>query len=51
VTKLDGLTPGDFSLICRKAEAFGECDAVRLVKWLEEEASAKPEGRRRRIGF
>ena len=50
VVKLDGLTPGDFSLICRKAQAFGECDAGQLGRWLEEEVAAKPEGRRR-MGF
>ena len=46
VLRLDYLTPWDFSLICRKAEVFGECNPVRLGKWLEEEAAAKPEGRR-----
>jgi len=50
VARLDSLTPGDFSLICRKAEAFGECDAGRLGRWLEEEVAAKSEGRRR-MGF
>ena len=50
VLKLEGLTPGDFSLICRKAEVFGACDAVQLGRWLEAEVAAKPEGRRR-IGF
>jgi len=50
VARLDGLTPGDFSLVCRKAEAFGECDADRLGRWLEDEVAAKPEGRRR-MGF
>jgi transitional endoplasmic reticulum ATPase len=50
VVRLDNLTPGDFSLICHKAEVFGACDAVRLGRWLEEEVAAKPEGRRR-IGF
>jgi SpoVK/Ycf46/Vps4 family AAA+-type ATPase len=49
VVRLDNLTPGDFTLICRKAEAFGERDPVRLGRWLEE-ATAKSEGRRR-IGF
>jgi transitional endoplasmic reticulum ATPase len=50
VVGLENLTPGDFSLICRKAEAFGECNAIRLGRWLEEEAMAKPDGQRR-IGF
>jgi transitional endoplasmic reticulum ATPase len=50
VRNLAGLMPGDFNLICRKAEVFGECDSIWLGKWLEEEAAAKPEGRRR-IGF
>jgi Protein of unknown function DUF262 len=43
VIQLDNLTPGDLSLICRKSEAFGECDPARLGKWLEKEA-AKPGG-------
>ena len=51
VSKLDCLTPGDFTVVARKAEVFGERDAVRLAKWLEEEANAKPEGKRWRIGF
>jgi len=51
VTWLDVLTPGDFTVVARKAEVFGERDPVRLAKWLEEEAAAKPDGRRRRIGF
>jgi transitional endoplasmic reticulum ATPase len=50
VLGLENLTPGDFSLICRKAEAFGECQAVPLARLLEEEAAAKP-ARRERFGF
>jgi len=51
VLRLDCLTPGDFSVVARKAEVFDESDPRRLGRWLEEEAKAKPEGRRRRIGF
>lgn len=51
IVKLDGLTPGDFAVVARKAEVYGERDAVRLGRWLEEEVAAKPEGGRRRIGF
>jgi len=45
------LDAGDFTVVARKAEVFGERDPTRLGRWLEEEAKAKPEGRRRRIGF
>jgi hypothetical protein len=45
VWNLEGLTPGDSNLICRKAEVFGACGAVRLGRWLEDEVAAKPEGR------
>jgi SpoVK/Ycf46/Vps4 family AAA+-type ATPase len=38
----DGLTPGDFALVRRKTAILGgERDAVRLLRWLEEEAAAK----------
>ena len=51
VFKLETLTPGDFTVVARKKEVFGERDPVRLGKWLEEEANSKPDGKRRRIGF
>jgi SpoVK/Ycf46/Vps4 family AAA+-type ATPase len=51
VLKLDNLTPGDFAVVARKAAAFGEPDCSRLAQWLDEEAKAKPEGRKVRIGF
>lgn len=51
VCKLEALTPGDFAVVARKAEALGERDPLRLEKWLEEEVNTKPDGRRRRIGF
>jgi hypothetical protein len=47
---LDNLTPGDLTVVARRAEVSGERDPVRLGKWLEEELAAKPE-RRQRIGF
>jgi SpoVK/Ycf46/Vps4 family AAA+-type ATPase len=51
VAKLDLLTPGDFAVVARKAEALGERDPVRLARRLEEEVAAKPEGKRVRMGF
>jgi transitional endoplasmic reticulum ATPase len=51
ILKLDCLTPGDFALVAHKAQALGERDPARLACWLEEETKAKPEGRRRRMGF
>ena len=51
VLELNGLTPGDFAVVARKAAVLGENDRSRLAKWLEEEAEAKPDMRRRRIGF
>ena len=36
------LTPGDFAVVRRKAAILGgERDAMRLLRWLEEEAAAK----------
>ncbi len=47
----DGLTPGDFAVVRRKAAILGvECDAWRLLRWLEEEAEAKGKSPRP-IGF
>ena len=51
VLRLDCLTPGDFTVVARKAEVFGERDPLRLGRWLEEEAKAKPGWRPMRIGF
>jgi transitional endoplasmic reticulum ATPase len=48
---LEPLTPGDFAVVARKAAALGERDVGQIAKWLEEEVSAKPEARKRRIGF
>jgi len=47
---LDGLTPGDFAAVKRKADMLGETDTVILTRWLEHELELKP-GRTRRIGF
>jgi len=49
--KVDCLTPGDFAVVARKAEVMRERDPLWLGRWLDEEAAAKPEGQRRRIGF
>lgn len=46
----DGLAPGDFAVVRRKASLWGSVDAEDLVKWLAQEVEAK-EGRRRPIGF
>jgi transitional endoplasmic reticulum ATPase len=51
IVKLNALTPGDFAVVARKAAALGEGDIGQIAKWVEEEVSAKPEGRKRRIGF
>ena len=49
--RLETLTPGDFAVVARKAEALGENDPRRLAQWLEDEAAAKPEGRAVKMGF
>jgi hypothetical protein len=46
----EGLTPGDFSVVRRKAELLGEERPAHLVAWLVEELAAK-EGGRAPIGF
>lgn len=46
----DGLTPGDFAAVRRKAELLEEASPARLVDWLLEELAAKGE-RRTPIGF
>jgi len=46
----DGLTPGDFSIVRRKAELLGEVSPARLAEWLVEELAAKG-GMRPPIGF
>lgn len=46
----EGLTPGDFAVVRRKAELFGPADPQALLRWLEEEAAAKG-GARAPIGF
>jgi len=51
IVELNGLTPGDFAVVARKAAALGEKDQSRLAKWLEEEAEAKAYVSRRPIGF
>ena len=38
----NGLTPGDFAVVRRKAALFGaEADGHRLVKWLREEVAVR----------
>jgi len=51
VLELDGLTPGDFAVVARKATALGEKDQRQVARWLEEEVEARPDLCRRRIGF
>ena len=46
----DGLSPGNFALVRRKASLWGSVDAENLVEWLVKEVEAKEE-RRRPIGF
>jgi transitional endoplasmic reticulum ATPase len=50
VLKLDGLTPGDFAVVARKAGVADERDSTRVAMWLEDEVMAKPDGPRK-IGF
>jgi SpoVK/Ycf46/Vps4 family AAA+-type ATPase len=51
VLKLSGLTPADFATVARKASVLGEQDSKTFAQWLEEEAQAKPDAERPRIGF
>jgi hypothetical protein len=51
VLKLSGLTPADFATVARKASVPGEQDSKTFAQWLEEEAQAKPDAERPRIGF
>lgn len=46
----DGLTPGDFAVVRRKAELLGEARPSVLAAWLDEELAAKG-GARNPIGF
>jgi SpoVK/Ycf46/Vps4 family AAA+-type ATPase len=50
VLTLRGLTPGDFTVVARKAAVTEERNATRVALWLEDEVMAKPGGRRK-IGF
>jgi SpoVK/Ycf46/Vps4 family AAA+-type ATPase len=45
----DGLTPGDFAVVRRKAELLGEDRPMVWLQWLAEELAAK--GNTRPIGF
>lgn len=47
---LDGLTPGDFALVARRAGLLGETCAGVIAKWLQEEADAR-NGSRNPLGF
>ena len=47
---VDGLTPGDFALVARRAKLFGEGDPVKLATWLQNERAARCEVSRP-IGF
>lgn len=49
--QIDGLTPGDFSLVARKARLLGETRTDTLLAMLAIEADAKPHRRSAPIGF
>jgi transitional endoplasmic reticulum ATPase len=51
ILDLEGLTPGDFATVARKAAALDSRDPKLIANWLEEEALAKPDAGRMRIGF
>jgi transitional endoplasmic reticulum ATPase len=46
---LDGLVPGDFALVARRAEVLGETRRKVLAEWLRDEAATR--GERTRAGF
>ena len=48
---LDPLTPGDFTLVARKAAVLGETDPQALLAFLRAEVDAKPGAARQPIGF
>ena len=48
---LDGLAPGDFALVARKARVLGVGDPGGLLALLRAESEAKSGGRRVRVGF
>ena len=50
LARLDGLTPGDFAVVRRKAAVLGERDPLVLLAMLRAECEAKAEGPRP-IGF
>lgn len=49
--RLDGVTPGDFALVARKARTLRENDVTRIAGWLAEEVAAKPGAQVMRMGF
>lgn len=49
--KTEGLSPGDFAVVARKATILGENNAVRLADLLIEEVLARPGQTKNRIGF
>jgi transitional endoplasmic reticulum ATPase len=51
ILRLERLTPGDFAIVARKAAMADERDQGRLLRWLQDEAFAKPDCGKRRIGF
>ena len=46
----EGLSPGDFATVRRKADLLGPVESAQLVEWLKEEAAAKGE-KPVRLGF
>ena len=51
IFSLEGLTPGDFATVARKALALNERDPKQIARWLEDEALSKPDAKQRKIGF
>jgi SpoVK/Ycf46/Vps4 family AAA+-type ATPase len=48
---LDNLAPGDFALVARKAALTGDLSSNGWIRLLSAETEAKPERRRRKIGY
>lgn len=51
LSALDGPTPGDFSVVARKAAILGTTDPAQLVDWLAREIDARAGRRPLPIGF
>jgi hypothetical protein len=51
ITRLDLLTPGDFSAVARQGRLRKIGNSQDLYRRLEAECAAKPAGQKRTIGF